>query len=72
MVTVNPLPTLTPSPNQSVVFGFGSNCTNISASSNSGGPLSFSWDNGAGNAATVNVCPQTTTIYTVTVTDAAG
>ncbi len=63
--------TLTTS-DQSVVFGFGSNCTDISASTNSSGPLSFSWDNGAGNTATVNVCPETTTTYEVTVTDGNG
>ncbi|GHB85707.1 T9SS type A sorting domain-containing protein [Persicitalea jodogahamensis] len=64
--------TVTPGPDQSVVFGFGSNCTDISATSNSSGPLSYSWDDGAGNGATVNVCPEETTTYTVTVTDGNG
>jgi hypothetical protein len=67
--------TVTTSPNQSVVFGYGepnSNCTNITASSNSTGPLGFMWDNNAGSTATVSVCPQTTRTYTVTVTDGNG
>jgi hypothetical protein len=61
--------TVTPGPNQSVVFGFGSNCTNISATATGAATLGYSWNNGAGNGATVNVCPQTTTTYTLTVTD---
>ncbi len=32
----------------------------------------YLWDNGAGNAATVNVSPANTTTYTVTVTDVCG
>jgi hypothetical protein len=35
----------------------------------SGGTI-YSWDNGAGNTATVNVSPAVSTLYTVTVTDA--
>jgi hypothetical protein len=71
-VTVNAPPTVTPGPNQSVIFGFGSNCTNISASATGAATLSYAWNNGAGNGATVNVCPQTTTTYTVTATDGNG
>jgi len=35
-------------------------------------PVSFAWDNGAGNGASVQVSPATTTTYTVTATDACG
>ncbi|GHB57833.1 SBBP repeat-containing protein [Persicitalea jodogahamensis] len=68
-VTVNPLPIVTPGPDQSVILGFGSNCTDISAMATGAAPLSYSWDNGAGTGATVNVCPETTTTFEVTVTD---
>ncbi len=71
-VTVNALPIVTPGPDQSVIFGFGSNCTDISAMATGAPTLTYSWDNGAGSDATVNVCPETTTNYTVTVTDGNG
>ncbi len=71
-VTVDPLPVVTPGPDQSVIFGFGSNCTDISVMATGAPTLGYSWDNDAGNAATVNVCPEETTTYTVTVTDGNG
>ncbi|WP_373512788.1 beta strand repeat-containing protein, partial [Persicitalea sp.] len=68
-VTVNALPIVMPGPDQSVIFGFGSNCTDISVMATGAPTLGYSWDNDAGNTATVNVCPEETTTYTVTVTD---
>ncbi|MBI2272126.1 MAG: hypothetical protein HYU69_17435, partial [Bacteroidetes bacterium] len=49
-----------------------SNCTNITAAGSSGtAPYTYSWNTG-GTSATVNVCPATTTDYTVMVTDVNG
>ncbi|MBL7892136.1 MAG: PKD domain-containing protein, partial [Bacteroidia bacterium] len=49
-----------------------STCTNITAAGSSGtAPYTYSWNTG-GTSATVNVCPATTTDYTVMVTDASG
>jgi hypothetical protein len=71
-VTVNALPTLTPGPNRLVILGYGSNCTTLSATAQGTGPLSYAWSQGAGSTASVNVCPQATTTYIVTTTDARG
>lgn len=63
--------------NVTTIFGYPSpnNCTNLTASATGGADCaaySYAWSNGAGNTATVNVCPTVTTDYTVTVTDANG
>ncbi len=74
-VAVNPLPGLTPGPDQSVVFGFkdGDNCTDISATANGGSaPYAYQWSGSSETGGTINVCPETTTTYTVTATDANG
>ncbi|GHB53785.1 FG-GAP-like repeat-containing protein [Persicitalea jodogahamensis] len=73
-VTVNPLPTLTPGPDQSVVLGFGSNCTELTAtaSGGSGSNYVYNWTPGNLKGPTVTVCPETTTTYSVTVTDGKG
>ena len=61
---------VTPGPDKSVVFGFGSNCTDISASATGGtGTLTYVWQPGNLSGPTVQVCPTATTTYTVTVTD---
>ncbi len=58
--------------NTSVVFGYGSNCTTLTASGSGGaGPYSFAWSSGATTAA-AQLCPEATTTYTVTATDANG
>ena len=47
-------------------------CTNLIAVGSSGtAPYTYSWSNGQ-TGATINVCPTTNTIYTVTLTDKAG
>jgi hypothetical protein len=66
------LPVVTPGPDRSVIFGYGSNCTAISATATGAATLSYAWNKGAGNGATVSVCPETTTTYEVTVTDGNG
>ncbi len=55
-----------------VVYGYGSNCTNLTATATDGvGPYSYLWSDGATTAST-SVCPTSTTTYTVTVTDFNG
>ena len=75
-VTQPQLLVVTTGPDQSVRLGFGgpiSNCTDISAMASGGsGTLTYIWNNNAGNFPTVNVCPQQTTTYTLTVTDGNG
>ncbi len=75
-LTVNPLPTVDAGPDQSVILGFGganSNCTDLTATASGGtSPYIYAWNNGAGSTATVNVCPEETTTYEVTVTDGNG
>ena len=73
-VTVNAPTTLTPGPNKTVILGYGSNYTDISAqaSGGSGGNYAYLWSQNAGSAATVRVCPQAATTYTVTATDGNG
>ncbi|MPR37295.1 T9SS type A sorting domain-containing protein [Salmonirosea aquatica] len=71
-VTVRPAITLNTSPNTSVVYGYGSNCTTLTASASGGtGAICLAWSNGASGTST-QVCPTQTTTYTVTATDAAG
>jgi hypothetical protein len=58
---------------QYVYYGYGSNCTNISATTSGGsGTITYAWQPGNGIGATINVCPITTTTYTVTATDQNG
>jgi gliding motility-associated-like protein len=64
-VTVNPLPTITVSPDVDICFG---ESTNISA----GGASTYTWQPGAIPGSPVPVSPTTTTTYTVTGTDGFG
>ena len=60
---------------QKVIYGYGSNCTTLNASAAGGfAPYSFAWSGGGLSSTSQNlqVCPETTTTYTVTVTDAKG
>jgi PKD repeat protein len=65
-VTINNTPVVSAS---SSVPGI---CEGGSAIINASGGTSYSWDNGAGTGASVNVAPIITTDYTVTGTDANG
>ncbi len=69
-VTVKPLPTLSTSGNTSVVYGYGSNCTTLTATASSG-PASLTWSTGA-TGGSIQVCPTATTSYTVTASGANG
>ncbi|WP_158549973.1 choice-of-anchor Q domain-containing protein [Runella aurantiaca] len=56
-----------------VYNGYGSNCTNLTASATgAAGGFTYNWSPGNLAGATVEVCPTVTTTYTVTVTDANG
>ncbi len=81
-VAINPLPTLTPGPDQSVFLGYGSNCAQITATASGGstvpgGTYSYTW-NQVGSSRdslsgqTVTACPSKTTAYLVRATDAKG
>ncbi len=74
MVTVNPLPVAAATTDKSTVyFGYEPEATATLTGSVTSGkePYTYLWSNGA-TTATTAVSPQTTTTYTVTVTDAAG
>jgi hypothetical protein len=62
-------------PDQTVVYGYGSNCATLTGEASGGiPPYTYSWSPGASapNKAITQVCPTTTTTYTLTVTDANG
>ena len=66
--------TVTASSDVTVYYGYNPMaCTTLSASSNNGGTgaVNFSWNNGT-NGSSNTVCPSTSTVYTVTATDANG
>jgi hypothetical protein len=61
--------------NQTVIYGYGSNCTILKATPSGGvAPYTFLWSGGGikSNNQNVQVCPTTNTTYTLTVTDANG
>ncbi|MCP4082770.1 MAG: hypothetical protein GY743_21285, partial [Planctomycetaceae bacterium] len=64
IVTVNPLPVADAGPDVAVCLG---DCTLLTAS----GGVSYFWSNQE-TTASIDVCPNTATTYTVTVTDANG
>ncbi len=68
-------PTVTISGNTAVIFGFGSNCTTLTANPTGTGPFTYVWKMGnteIGTSASQQVCPEINTTYSVTVTDAKG
>ncbi len=76
-VTTTAPPTVSVSGGNSVVFTptAGSNCTTLTANPSGTAPFTYSWKMGSteiGTGPTQQVCPETTTTYTVTVTDANG
>ncbi|GHB58187.1 Ig-like domain-containing protein [Persicitalea jodogahamensis] len=74
-VTINACPTINVgiSGNNAVTLGYGSNCTTLTANASGGtAAYAYTWMPGNLTGASVEVCPQTTTTYTVTATDANG
>jgi hypothetical protein len=63
--TINPSPTVTASPDQSI-------CAGSDATISASGATSYVWSNALGTASSVTVSPSTTTTYTVTGTAANG
>lgn len=71
-VVVQAAPNANAGNDASILSGYGSGCVSLSASANgSTTPYSYSWSNGA-SGANPTVCPNATTTYTLTVTDANG
>lgn len=68
VVLINPSPNIT----LGVVPASGTICTDSSASITASGAISYAWQPGSLSGATVNVNPATTTIYTITATNANG
>jgi hypothetical protein len=64
---------VTVGPNQSVYYGYGSNCVTLTQSTTGGTPAySGVWTDGNNNVVSANVCPTVTTTYCYTATDANG
>ncbi|GHB58136.1 FG-GAP-like repeat-containing protein [Persicitalea jodogahamensis] len=58
---------------KSVILGYGDNCTTLTATASGGtGNHTYTWMPGGLAGSSVQVCPQVTTTYTVTSTDANG
>jgi hypothetical protein len=60
---------------RTVLYGYGSNCTRLTATGDGGvAPHSYAWSGGGvtANSQSMQVCPTTTTTYTLTTTDAKG
>lgn len=73
-LTEPPQLTISAGNNKTVYFGYpDSSCAQLTATNAGGGvpPYTLSWSNGS-NASSINVCPTTTTVYTVTITDKNG
>ncbi len=73
-LTQPPPLTINAGPNKLVYYGYpDSACTNITATGAGGGvpPYVLTWSDGS-HSATTNVCPPTTTVYTITIQDANG
>jgi len=66
IVTVNPKPTANAGPDVDICSG---DCTDLTGSGGGGG--SFVWSTNE-SIQTINVCPTTTTLFTVTITDHIG
>jgi hypothetical protein len=73
-LTQPPPLTIDAGPNKLVYYGYpDSACTDITASGAGGGvpPYVLTWSDGS-HSATTNVCPPTTTVYTITIQDLNG
>jgi len=71
-IAVNPDPAVAGQQAATIYLGYGPSSVILTASANSYGPLSYSWSPVASASASVTVSPQTTTQYTVSVTNAYG
>lgn len=71
-VSVSPSPTIAGHAVNTIYLGYGPQSVTLSATANGGTPgYTYSWSNGATTASTT-VSPTSTTVYTVTITDANG
>ncbi len=71
-VSVSPSPTIAGHAANTIYLGYGPQSVTLSATANGGTPgYTYSWSNGATTASTT-VSPTSTTMYTVTITDANG
>lgn len=71
-VAVSPSPTIAGHAPNTIYLGYGSQSVTLTATANNGTPgYTYSWSNGATTASTT-VSPVSTTVYTVTITDANG
>lgn len=71
-ISVSPSPTIAGHAANTIYLGYGPQSVTLSAAANGGTPgYSYSWSNGD-NTASSTVSPTSTTVYTVTITDANG
>lgn len=71
-VAVSPSPTIAGHAANTIYLGYGAQSVTLTATANNGTPgYTYSWSNGATTASTT-VSPTSTTVYTVTITDANG
>jgi hypothetical protein len=71
-VIVSAPPTVSAGTDKDIYIGYGVSCVSLDGyANNSMGPYTYSWSNGS-TAKKPNVCPTTTTNYTLTVCDARG
>jgi hypothetical protein len=62
-------------PDQTILYGYGSNCTTLNGTALGGvAPYTYSWSQGGStpSQASTEVCPTATTTYILTITDARG
>jgi len=71
-VHVNAAPTANAGPDRNIYIGYGMSCVPLTGSATSGtSPYTYQWNTGA-QTPVINVCPNVSTNYTLTVTDANG
>jgi hypothetical protein len=71
-LTINALPTASPSLSPTAVCAGGSSTLNANAAAGSGTITTYAWSSGLGNVASGSVSPAGTTAYSVTVTNSNG
>lgn len=69
-VIVNPRPVVIAAPDTAICLG--DSVTLMASASGGSGGYTFTWDNGLGNGPTHTLAPDTSTTYSVTVTDETG